>query len=74
MSGAFNFNLNPLKTYATRENAVKVVEKKYGVADCAGGTDLHYIICTHTDGRFFPVFIGERAVRRGVHFNFNVVA
>ena len=63
--------LEPVKTYATAANAQKAVEKKFAAA---GFSNLTYIIHTHTDGRFFPVFIGERAVRAGVHFHFNVVA
>lgn len=62
-------NLEPNKTYATRENAVKAVEKKFGGEQYA---HLTYIIHTHTDGRFFPVFLGERAVQAMVHFHFNV--
>lgn len=64
--------LTPNKTYATRDNAIKAVEKKFGqrtdMAQC------NYFIHTHTDGRFFPVFIGERALQALVHFHFNVVA
>lgn len=68
--------LTPVKTYATRENAIKAVEKK-GFADTVKVGDqthlLRYIIYTHTDGRFFPVFLGQAAVMAGVHFHFNVV-
>lgn len=64
-------NLQPSNTYATRENAIKAVEKKFGGAEYS---HLTYFINQHTDGRFFPVFIGERAVRAMVHFHFNVVA
>lgn len=60
--------LAPNKTYATRENAIKAVNK-YNLPD-----DLNYIIYTHTDGRFFPVFIGQRALTAQVHFIFHVVA
>ena len=68
--------LTPVKTYATRANAIKAVEK-VGFADTVrvGGQDhnLRYFIATHTDGRFFPVVLGEAAVQAGVHFHFNVV-
>lgn len=57
------------RTYATSINAIKAVEKKFG-AEIDG---LDYIIQTTPEGRFFPVFIGERAIQRGVHFDFNVV-
>ena len=60
-------NFEARKTYATRENAVKAVEKLY--AD----KSLRYFVMTSEDGRFFPVFIGEAAVQAGVHFNFHVV-
>lgn len=59
------------KTYATRENAVKAVEAKY---PAAGNDGLTYFIMTTPEGRFFPVFPGERAIQRGVHFHFHVVA
>lgn len=68
-------NLEPSKTYATRENAIKAVEKKFGPnEDHFGSAKMHYIVMQHTDGRFFPVFIGERAVQGMAHFHFNVVA
>jgi len=66
-------NLEPNKTYATRENAVKAVEKKFPSSE-KQFDQLTYFIHTHTDGRFFPVFIGERALHAMVHFHFNVVA
>jgi hypothetical protein len=72
---AKHIEINPVKTYATRENAIKAVEKK-GFADevCHGGQvhQLRYIIMTHTDGRFFPLFLGETAIQAGAHFHFNV--
>lgn len=64
--------LTPNKTYATPENAVKAVLKKFG--DRTDLTSLDYFIHTHTDGRFFPVFVGTRAVEAMMHFHFNVVA
>ena len=65
----------PSKTYATRENAVKAVNKKCGPSVTTGkaNDNLDYFIMTHTDGRFFPVFVGERALQKGVHFHFNVI-
>lgn len=57
------------KTYATVANAIKAVEKK-GFSD-----DLRYFI--HRDeatGRYFPIFIGEKAIQHMVHFHFHVVA
>lgn len=63
-------DLTPTKTYATRENAAKAAHKRYGDDRYQ---NLTFFIATHTDGRFFPVFMGERAIRAGVHFHFNIV-
>ena len=60
--------LTPVKTYASKANAVKAVEKKYG----NNGTSRFFIMQTD-EGRFFPVFVGLHALNEGVHFNFNVV-
>ena len=65
------FNLNPSITYATRANAIKAVEKKFGPDD--KNSNITYIISITEAGRFFPVFIGERAIQAGVHFHFCVV-
>ena len=62
--------LTPDKTYATAANAVKAVEKVFPSADDDG---LRYIIQRTDDGRYFPVFVGMRAVERRVHFHFHVV-
>lgn len=63
------------KTYKTRENAVKAVEAKCGPTQTTGRSpdDLDFFIYTTPEGRYLPVFIGERALQRGVHFQFNVV-
>lgn len=72
---AHHLTLTPVKTYATEANAIKAVEKKFGPnEELFGAAELHYIIMPHTDGRFFPVFIGERALQAMAHFHFNVVA
>jgi hypothetical protein len=63
--------ITPTKTYATIENAHKAVEKKYPTQ----GSELRYMVLTHTDGRFYPVFLGITALNHGVHFNgFNIIA
>lgn len=64
------FKLEANKTYATEANAIKAVEKKYPEA---GDDGLTYFLQRTEDGRFFPVFVGERALQRMVHFHFNVV-
>lgn len=66
------FEITPSRTYATRENAIKAVEKFYGNREFR--LRVMYFIHTHTDGRFFPVFVGERALQEGIHFKFNVIA
>lgn len=63
--------LNPNKTYASEVNAVKAVLRKYPDVD---GCRLTYFIQRIHDNRFFPVFIGERAIQAMAHFHFNVVA
>jgi len=57
------------RTYASKENAVKAVEKKYG----DWPVELRYIVYRNEEGRYFPVFIGYEAIREGVHFHFNVL-
>lgn len=59
------------KTYATRENAVKAVLKKFPDIE---DTELRFFIYTNPEGRFFPVFIGQEALTAGMHFHFNVLA
>jgi hypothetical protein len=56
------------KTYATRANAIKAAQAKFGWSD-----ELRFIVYTTPEGRFFPVFLGEEALRAGVHFHFNIV-
>jgi len=72
---AHQLTLTPNKTYATRENAVKAVEKKYGPnCEHAGAADVWYVLMQTAEGRWFPVFLGERALKNGCHFDFNVCA
>lgn len=65
------YEIEPVKTYATRENAVKAIERIFEKYE---GETLRFSILTHKDGRFFPVFIGMNAIKAGVHFHFNVIA
>lgn len=63
--------LTPNKTYASVENAKKAVEKTIP------HELLHQTYFVHrqeSTGRYFPVFIGERAITGLLHFHFNVVA
>lgn len=71
MAKARLIELQGVKTYKTYDNAVKAVEKKFGEREF--NSNIIYIITTDKDGRFFPVFIGERAMQEMIHFHFNVV-
>ena len=62
--------ITPVKTYKTPENAKVAVEKKCPAEACR---NLRYVIMPHTDGRFFPVFIGQECLRYGIQFEFNVI-
>lgn len=60
------FQVQPTKAYASKTNAERAVEKR-------GFSDLRHFY-THTpDGRCFPIFVGQEAAQRGVHFHFNLV-
>ena len=63
----FRANGNRVKTYATEASATKAAEAKFGK------TDLRYLMMKTEEGRFYPLFIGEPAVKAGVHFHFCVV-
>lgn len=67
---AKRIELVPNKTYATKANAIKAVEKKFPSEIYDG---LTYLLQRTEDGRFFPVFVGERSVQAMAHFHFNVV-
>ena len=66
MARLIEFECN--KTYATKQNAIKAVEK------AKVGENHRYFIFQNDQGRFIPVFIGERALQDMLHFRFNVVA
>lgn len=70
--------ITPSRTYKTPENAVKAVEKLFANYSPDASTQkevgtLRYFIHQSKDGRYFPVFIGMKALTLGVHFHFNVV-
>jgi hypothetical protein len=70
-----HITLTPVKTYKTADNAHAAVAKKFPAEfERPSCGPLRYIVMTHTDGRFFPVFIGINACHYGVHFHFNVLA
>lgn len=59
-------DFSDVKSYATRENAIKAFNKSFGA------TDVRFVVVQNADGRFSPVGLGERAVQLGVHFKFPV--
>jgi len=63
----------PVKTYKTPETATKAVEKLFTGITTYQTKSLRYFIMPHTDGRFFPVFIGAECLQFGVQFHFNVI-
>lgn len=65
--------LTPNRTYACEENAVKAVLKVFP-ANSEQFSNLTYILQRTAEDRFFPVFIGERALQAQAHFYFHVVA
>jgi len=67
---AREITLESCKTYANPENARKALLKKIPVDAM---NELRYFIHTNEAGRCFPVFIGEVALQRGIHFHFPVV-
>ena len=62
-------NLQPSKTYKTRENAIKAAMTQV----CSKREDLRFIISITEDGRFFPVFLGTAALPV-IHIGFCVAA
>jgi hypothetical protein len=69
-----HIELTPTRTYKTAANAHKAATEKFGDVYNPAFGSLRYIVMQHTDGRFFPVFIGINAMQYGVHFHFNVLA
>lgn len=74
MATAHQFVPTPVKTYATEANAIKAVHKHFPNEAHFGAADLHYVIMQNSEGRFFPLFFGERALRHFAHQHFNVCA
>ena len=64
------YNIQPNKTYANKANVVKAVEKNLP-ADTI--KEVTWFIMKTEDDRYFPVFVGEKAVDHMVHFKFNVI-
>ena len=67
--------LTPNRTYKTAANAHKAATDKFGdMQEEKAFGPLRYIVMQHTDGRFFPLFIGVNAMQYGVHFHFPIIA
>ena len=65
------FKPQPSKTYKTRENALKAVEKFYGECE----EMLRFMVVQNDEGRFYPIFIGQNALQcRVFQQGFTVVA
>lgn len=64
MNGEFEIKVT--KSYATKKNAQKAVEK-------TGDQKFRHFYMTTEEGRFFPVFVGQVAIDAGVHFRWHVV-
>lgn len=62
--------ITPRKTYATVARA-EFAASQFTHPD---GQPLHYLITCTDEGRFYPIFVGERAVTAGVHFTHCVVS
>jgi hypothetical protein len=66
-----HLEMTPAKTYATRENAIKAVEKAFANRQTRDER-LDFVVVVNAEGRFFPMFLGERAIQAGMHFHFCV--
>lgn len=65
--------LSPERTYATQESAINAVHRVYP-PDNPQFNHLTYILQQTPLGRFYPVFVGERATLAQAHFHFCVVS
>jgi hypothetical protein len=69
-----HIEITPTKTYKTAANAHAAVQKKFShVVERQHSGAIRYIVTQHSDGRFYPLFIGLNNCNYGVHFHFNVV-
>jgi len=60
------FGFHPPKAYSSKHNAEKAVRDR-------GFEDIRHFYTYTKDGRVFPVFVGQEAAQRGVHFVFMCV-
>lgn len=59
------FDPKYVKTYVNMKNLKKAV---------ANFEEFNYVVSVTDEGRFYPIFIGEKAVQAGIHFHFPVTA
>jgi hypothetical protein len=62
--------LKPVKTYATYETAVKKALATYPDSIPANNGLTFLVQRDEATGRYFPIFLGNRAIERQVHFVF----
>lgn len=62
--------VNPQKTYISPDNARAAIAK-YPFID--ENRELRYVILQNAQGRYFPAFLGDKAIQAGVHFHFAVI-
>lgn len=75
MTTAHLLQIEAPKDYASRENAIKAVTKKFGPNhEHAGSADVRYVVLQNEKGRWFPLFIGTSALDHMIHFHFNIAA
>lgn len=63
--------ITPPKTYATKANMERALSKYPRITENA---DLTYLAIQNPEGRWYPIFLGERAIRAGVHFAGSCIA
>lgn len=65
------FKPDDVNSYANRKTMERAIKKNLG-EDFEDF--LQYIVYTNDAGRLVPIFLGEEAVRKGIHFIFPVIA
>ena len=74
MTTAHHFIPTANKTYATKANALKAVEKVFGANEPHfGSADVRFVLMQNDEGRWFPIFFGQSALSNGVHHKFSVM-
>lgn len=63
--------LKPAKTYATYETAVKKALAAYPDSIPANHGLTFLVQRDEATGRYFPLFLGNRAIERQCHFHFH---